>query len=340
MYKLSYFILLATVIFVSGRRAFDNILGEEWQLFKLRYAKVYPTKLEELHRNKIFLKNKLEIIQHNNLYELGQVSFRLGLNEYSDLEYSEFITRMNGGTNTSIINIHQFQYEAATFIKPDIDVPSSVDWSKKGAVTAVKNQAQCGSCWAFSSTGALEGQYFRKTGKLISLSEQNLVDCTRNYGNNGCGGGWMGSAFEYIKNNGGIETEQSYPYEARDANCRYDSRSNSGATVKGSVGIQQGDENSLKMAVATYGPIAVAIDASVSTFGHYREGVYYASQCDPGKLTHAVLVVGYDTTANGQDYWIVKNSWGTSWGQSGYIFMARNKGNNCGIATAAIFPLV
>lgn len=220
-----------------------------------------------------------------------------------------------------------------------IEIPSKVDWRQHGAVTPVKDQKQCGSCWAFSATGALEGQHFRKTNQLVSLSEQNLVDCSQEQGNNGCEGGLMDNAFLYIKMNRGIDTEDSYPYEAVDSSCRYEA-SELGADDKGYVDISKGSEKQLREAVATVGPVSVAIDASSSSFQLYASGVYYEPNCSTENLDHGVLAVGYGSDRRGGDYWLVKNSWGDSWGDEGYIKMSRNKKNNCGIATSASYPLV
>jgi len=251
--------------------------------------------------------------------------------------HHEFTSMMNGYKMSYKIN----SSNGSTYLSPltDVVLPSSVDWRTKGYVTPVKNQGQCGSCWSFSSTGSLEGQHFRKTGNLISLSEQNLVDCSKSYGNNGCEGGLMDYAFQYVRDNKGIDTENSYPYEAQDDSCRYNKR-NIGATDSGFVDIPQGSEAKLKEAVASVGPVSVAIDASHESFQFYSKGVYDETDCSSESLDHGVLVVGYGTTSEGLDYWLVKNSWGTTWGDEGYIKMSRNKDNQCGIASSASYPLV
>ncbi|CAL1299000.1 unnamed protein product, partial [Larinioides sclopetarius] len=198
----------------------------------------------------------------------------------------------------------------------------------------------CGSCWAFASTGSLEGQTKKKTGNLISLSEQNLVDCVsgEKFKNEGCNGGDVNAAFEYVIKNGGIDTESSYPYTATNSTCRYNKK-NIGATCSGFKNVPDGDEDALKKAVATIGPISVIIDACHNTFINYRSGIFDEPKCRTDIPSHAVLVIGYGTE-DGKDYWLVKNSWGESWGLSGYIKMARNKNNQCGIASRASFPLV
>ncbi|GFO41743.1 cathepsin [Plakobranchus ocellatus] len=218
------------------------------------------------------------------------------------------------------------------------DAPDEVDWTTKGYVTPIKNQGQCGSCWAFSATGSLEGQTFRKYGRLTSLSEQNLVDCSSKQGNHGCEGGLMDNAFTYIKENGGIDTESSYPYVGRDGKCRF-SASDIGANCTGYVDVKSKDESALQTAVANVGPISVAIDANHITFQLYEGGVYHNFLCSQTNLDHGVLAVGYGTH-EGKDYWLVKNSWGTTWGLKGYIMMSRNRSNNCGIATQASYPTV
>jgi cathepsin L len=188
----------------------------------------------------------------------------------------------------------------------------------------------------FSTTGALEGQHFAKTSQLISLSEQNLLDCSLL--NFGCNGGNQDLAFDYIKEHHGIDTEDTYPYQAHHQLCHFE-RKNIGANLTGYARIEKDNETDLQAAIATIGPIAVSIDASKSSFQFYSSGVYDEPNCSTKRLDHAVLAVGYGTL-NSQDYYIVKNSWGVNWGSQGYILMSRNKQNQCGIATSALYPLV
>jgi len=218
----------------------------------------------------------------------------------------------------------------------------SVDWRTKGVVTPVKDQGGCGSCWAFSTTGTLEGIHALATGKLVSLSEQNLVDCTKQQGNFGCGGGWPFDSYEYIiRFSQGLDTEASYPYAGIDQNCNYNT-SSVGATATAFAVLTPDDESGLQDAVANVGPVSVCIDAN-GNFMDYAGGVYDDSTCESNfdVIDHCVLAVGYDTdSASSKDYWIVKNSWGTTWGESGYIKMVRNKSNQCAISTLASYPTV
>lgn len=336
-------LLCAFVVFlvaVEGVSIFD-VVYEEWNLFKLQHNKNYTSDMEERFRLKIFMDNKHKIAKHNARFERGLVPYKLKMNHYGDMLHHEFVSTMNGFNRSKHNGLNQISYsiKPSYFIEPaNVELAKTVDWRDKGAVTAVKDQGHCGSCWAFSSTGSLEGQHFRKTGKLISLSEQNLVDCSNKYGNDGCNGGLMDNAFKYVKDNHGIDTENAYPYEAENDNCRYKPES-SGATDSGFVDIPQGDEKKLKAAVATVGPVSVAIDASHESFQFYSEGVYSEPECSSTELDHGVLVVGYGTE-NGTDYWLVKNSWGEQWGEQGYIKMTRNQDNQCGIASSASYPLV
>jgi len=312
-------------------------IGSQWELFKQVHNKQYKSVEEESVRRAIWEQNLDKIQQHNLEADLGLHTYTLGMNRFGDMTHEEFTSQMNGLKVSADARLENF--DRHTFLAPsNVVLPDTVDWRKLGYVTPVKDQGQCGSCWAFSTTGSLEGQHFASTKQLVSLSEQNLVDCSGAFGNMGCNGGLMDSSFQYIKANGGIDTEMSYPYEARNDKCRFN-KANIGATDTGFVDIKARNETDLQAAIATVGPISVAIDASHSSFQFYRSGVYNEPACSPVQLDHGVLAVGYDTTGT-DEYYIVKNSWGTSWGNQGYIWMTRNKNNQCGIATMASYPLV
>lgn len=339
--KTLYFIFLCTIVSIQAYSLYTDVIKNEWESFKLEHSKTYPSEFEDKFRLKVFMENKKKIAQHNSLYEKGFASYKLKLNKYGDLLNHEFRFHVNGYNRSAKSENGLKRSYGATFIEPyNVVVPKSMDWRTKGAVTDVKDQGHCGSCWSFSATGALEGQHFRKSGKLVSLSEQNLIDCSKKYGNEGCNGGLMDQAFQYVKDNHGIDTETSYPYDGQDEKCRFNP-DDSGATDTGFVDVESGNEDKLKKAIASVGPVSVAIDASHESFQFYSEGVYFEPQCDSQNLDHGVLAIGYGTDEkSGQDYWLVKNSWGTGWGDQGYVKMARNRQNHCGIATQASYPLV
>ncbi|XP_049272529.1 cathepsin L-like [Rhipicephalus sanguineus] len=225
-------------------------------------------------------------------------------------------------------------------------LPDSVDWRNKGAVTPVKTQGPCLATWAFSATGAVESQHFIRTGQLVDLSEQNLIDCSQDFGNLGCEGGRADQAFEYIIQNKGVDLEELYPYAFKTMPCAFD-KGAVGATLSGFHIVPQMSEEQLQIAVATVGPVAVVIDAAHDDFFQYHQepsffssrflGIYNNPFCSASDVNYGLLVVGYGT-ANGIDYWICKNSMGPDWGEHGYIRMARNKQNQCGIATSATYP--
>ena len=325
------FVLLALLVVYAS--AFDYTT--EWEEWKRQYGRQYDTDKEELHRHTVWESNKKYVENHNaNANKWG---YTLETNEFADLESSEFVALYNGYRGKPFTNATRRLYIPPRGFK----APTSMDWRTKGAVTGVKNQEQCGSCWAFSTTGSLEGQHFLKTQQLVSLSEQNLVDCSGSYGNHGCEGGLMDNAFKYIKANGGIDTEASYPYTAKDGTCHYNA-DNVGATLTGFVDIKSKDVDQLLSAASTVGPISVAMDASHTSFQLYATGVYDPFFCSQTNLDHGVLVIGFgseSTLFGHKDYWLVKNSWGTGWGEKGYFKIAR-KDNKCGIATSASYPTV
>jgi len=306
---------------------------EEWQMWQKQHSKKYGSSEEEGMRLKIFTENKAKVERHNRLAEEGKLSFFLALNRFADMLSVEVASMMNGYRKGNNSGAAQFLRQAHVTSLPD-----HVDWRDAGAVTPVKDQGMCGSCWAFASTGALEGMHHRWKGKLVSLSEQQLVDCSTNWGNQGCNGGEPETAYSYVTEVGGIDTERSYLYEGEDDICRFQSQ-NVGAKEHGHISVRTGDELALKEAVATQGPCSLAIDASHSSFHLYSHGIYREPQCDSGLLDHAVLAVGYGTVEGEGDYWLVKNSWGAGWGEAGYVRIAREEDNMCGVASQASYPL-
>ncbi|XP_036912060.1 procathepsin L-like isoform X1 [Sturnira hondurensis] len=330
----SLFLAALCLGIASAAPKLDHRLAVRWNQWKTTHKKLYDEN-EEGWRRAVWEKNMKMIELHNQEHSQGKHSFTMAMNAFGDMTNEEFRQVMNG-----------FQYQKYRKRKvfqesPFAQVPPSVDWREKGYVTPVKDQGQCGSCWAFSATGTLEGQMFRKTGKLISLSEQNLVDCSQPQGNHGCNGGLVHNAFQYVKDNKGLDSEASYPYHARDESCKYKPEF-SAANDTGYVDIHK-QETSLMKAVASVGPISVGIDASLISFQFYKKGIYYDPKCSSEDLNHGVLVVGYGSEGalpDNNKYWIVKNSWGTIWGMNGYIKMARDRDNHCGITTEASYPTV
>ncbi|UYV61088.1 hypothetical protein LAZ67_1003339 [Cordylochernes scorpioides] len=287
-----------------------------------KFGKSYSPE-EEFHRKAIFNENLEEIIKHNLDYDLGLKSYRLGLNKFSDMSFEEFEDKYTGYKKTSKHNLGE-----PMEIPEEMDLPDSLDYRTKGVVTPVKAQGHCGSCWAFSATGAIEGQYALETGKLISLSEQQLVDCTLRH--NGCKGGDQEVAFSYIRRVGGIESEEDYPYEARyHQHCNF-RKKKVVVTVKAFRNMPSTDELALQKALVKYGPIAISIQAT-KHLKYYSSGVLDDTTCknanSPIALNHAVLLVGYGTE-NGQDYWLIKNSWGPEYGDGGYVKMETKLNQN------------
>lgn len=352
-------LLLGTALALAANNG--TVIREEnnqlWNDFKLKYGKVYENDLVEMARRAIFEHRLARIEEYNRrqLYfvapgEKANPSFSLGINHLTDLSPIEYAS-MNGFRAPKQLKRTNKpgEPEVDEFIQKILDddtieVPDEVDWRNvSGRVSRVKNQGNCGSCWAFATTGVLEGQEHLRLANLkgsediIELSEQNLVDCDTTDG--GCDGGNIAEALEFVKSEGGIDDEQSYPYRAHTGTCRF-KKTNVVMTDQGAVVLPEGDEDILKQVVAKYGPVAVAIDADSDLFTSYQEGVYRNEICKHKveELNHAVLIVGYGTSKQHGDYWIVKNSWSQEWGEGGYVKMTRNQNNMCGIATVATIP--
>lgn len=311
----------------------EAALDAQWEQWKMTHRREYNGLGEDGIRRAIWQKNMLMIEAHNQEAALGMHSYELSMNHLGDMTTEEVADRLTG------LQVPVNRDKSYT-ISPDnsqVWLPKSIDYRKKGMVTSVKNQLSCGSCWAFSSAGALEGQLAKKTGQLVDLSPQNLVDCVTE--NQGCGGGYMTNAFEYVEENGGLDSEEAYPYVGEDQQCRYNVSAMT-AQCKGYKEIPEGNEHALAVALFKHGPVSVGIDATLGTFQFYMRGVYYDPNCNKDDINHAVLAVGFGVTARGKKYWIVKNSWSESWGKKGYILMARNRGNLCGIANLASYPIM
>ncbi|KAG8389914.1 hypothetical protein BUALT_Bualt01G0028500 [Buddleja alternifolia] len=315
----------------------SSSISDLFDIWCREYGKSY-TYQEKEHRLKVFEKNYEYVIQHN---ANANSSYTLSLNAFADLSNQEFKAKYLGlstSANDLLIRLNSdsVEIEGQNLVE-ESEIPTSVDWRKEGAVTGVKDQGSCGACWAFSTTGAVEGINKIVTGSLISLSEQELIDCDKSY-NDGCGGGLMDYAYEFIIKNRGIDTEKDYPYRGRDGTCNKDKLKRHVVTIDSYVDIPSKNEKKLQQAVATQ-PVSVGICGSDSSFQLYSRGIF-TGPCSTS-LDHAVLIVGYDSK-DGKDYWIVKNSWGKSWGMDGYMHMLRNSGNGegvCGINMLPSYPI-
>ncbi|OQR87901.1 cysteine protease family C01A [Achlya hypogyna] len=288
--------------------------------------------MDWVHRFEVFILNDQFIASHN---EDPSASFTMGHNEYSHLTFAEFKKLRTGLRVPESYIQSRAKYGLRNIAVNMTDVPNEVDWVSKGGVTPVKNQGMCGSCWAFSATGAIEGAAYVSSKKLVSVSEQELVDCDHN-GDMGCNGGLMDHAFKWVKNHGGLCREEDYTYHAKEGTCAM-KKCKAVTKVAGFHDVPANDEQALKAAVAKQ-PVSVAIEADQPEFQFYKSGVFDKS-CGT-KLDHGVLVVGYGEE-NGKKYWKVKNSWGADWGDQGYIKLAREFGpetGQCGVAMVPSYP--
>jgi cathepsin L len=307
--------------------------GDEWKQFtnfQERFSKRYENIQELETRFQIFRTNLRNIILHN----LDQTqNFTMGINQFTDLTPQEFKDQFVGGLRTEVGS-----YGCKSFSSSASGAPSSIDWRQKGVVNPVRDQGQCGSCWAFATTANAESVWAISSGKLLDLSEEFLVDCATGAGyfNMGCNGGQPDSAFKYMINNGQC-TESSYPYKA--GTCQ--KCTSAGVSFSGCYDVASKDQVSLMAAVAKH-PVVIAIEADTRYFQSYSGGILDSPNCGT-TLDHAVEIIGYGTE-NGVDYWNVRNSWGSSWGENGYFRVKKTSSTNdigiCGVAAEPSFLVV
>ena len=286
---------------------------DHYNNYIIEYGKVFD------YDNFDVFKNNLKFIEtHNQKNE----SYKLEVNEFTDKKIS---------SNNHFIRSENGKYQ----INDSIIVPMNIDWRKKGAVTHVKNQANCGSCWSFSATGSIEGINAINNGKLLNISEQQLIDCSTDYGNHGCEGGSMDLAFKYAIQNG-LCSEEEYPYTGEEGQCQ---DCKNVVNITSFQDITSNNEKALKRVVSQQ-PVSVAIQANTRSFQMYSSGIYSDLSCG-NQLDHGVLIVGYGYDLfHDMEYWIVKNSWGPQWGEDGYIRMERNIQDSSGLCGIAMQPSI
>jgi len=313
--------------------AVDAAMVSRHEKWMAEHGREYADEEEKARRLEVFRANAKLIDSFNSA---GEKSHRLATNRFADLTDEEFRAAGTGLQRPSTVagaGSGVFRYENFSLD----DAAGSVDWRAMGAVTGVKDQGSCGCCWAFSAVAAVEGLTKIRTGRLVSLSEQELVDCDVNGVDQGCDRGLMDNAFQYMARHGGLTTESSYPYRATDGSCR---RPGSvAASIRGYEDVPENDEAALAAAVA-HQPVSVGINGGDYVFRFYDSGVLGGSECGT-ELNHAITAVGYGTASDGSKYWLMKNSWGASWGENGYVRIRRGvRGEGvCGLAKLASYPV-
>ncbi len=322
--------LLGTMV-VFGHPVSDSEVAAEFSKFVKEYRTNYDSVEETVRRYNIFADNYRRIVEHN----IADNEVKLAVNQFADTTEEEFRAYLGYRKPTDFNPCTRSHY------RPHGEIKVILDWREKNFVARVKYQANCGSCWAFGAVGALESLHAIKTGKFVEFSEQELVDCTLRepYGNNGCHGGFSENAFNYVRERG-ISTESEYGYEARDWMCR--KRSNS-FEIGGCVPIAEGDSEQLLEAL-NIGPVAVGVSAANFRFKFYSTGIITKGCGEGTGIDHVILLVGAAIeSSTGTPYWIVKNSWGTHWGDKGYVYIKRTSNNEhsvCMIADEAVYPVL
>jgi cathepsin F len=329
------FLLVLVLALAACNADLDKLLFQQFQKFIKKYHKKYESINEFLARYEVFKRNVMATFKEENL------GYRTGITKFSDLTQQEFAkTYLN--LNYDAMAMANFE---PTIVKVKNAAPDAWNWKDKGVVSDVKDQGSCGSCWAFSTMGNLEGLYALEKGVVKTFSEQQLVDCDTL--DSGCNGGLMEYSFTWLKDNGGFNLDTDYPYKGTKQACKSDSSKYVDMKVTGYKKLANGysnwdcvDEDGIKELLYETGPLAVALNAN--PLQTYSSGILdkTAAQCPTSGLNHAVTMVGYGTdSASGKDYWLVKNSWGKSWGESGYFRIRRGNGTcgiNCYITTATV----
>ncbi|XP_034477321.1 cathepsin L-like [Drosophila innubila] len=337
--KILLLALLGMLAYAQARITFADVQAAEWESFKMEFNKNYDDK--EDHRHMLmFLNNKRIIDEHNERFASGEESYKMGVNQFTDLFDEEFDSLFAGSVMDaeddfdSIEDDTEFDFNDDLTEEEDTDFENdlrdhTVDWRTIGAVTPVLNQGHFNTSWAFAVAGVVESRQFVATGKLVTLSKQNLVDCCRTKHKKTM------NALKCIKKKGGIQTEASYPYRGLAGKCRFNKKL-IGAKINKYYQSSPGNERALVHNVAK-GPVVAVI--SRDAFRFYKKGVFHNPKCSKSPDV-SVLIVGYGTCENCGDYWLLKTSLGTSWGEKGYMKIARNRNNICGIASRAYYPII
>ncbi|CAG9857253.1 unnamed protein product [Phyllotreta striolata] len=333
--SLSIIVIRDALVFYLGKK-YEMYVDYQWIKFKNDYSKTYDSLGQELYHYDVFQEHLKRIEEHNKKYEAGKVSWMEGINEFSDLNEQELKNKHLFGVIGEVNDTVEARYSRRLKHVMNGNAPDSIDWRDFNVLTKVRQQSQrftiCGSCWAISAVGSIESQYAIKTKELVELSVQELIDCTEKKFARGCEGGMTFAGFQYVMDNG-VDTEESYPYEARDGICR---KTKSKVKISGYVVIPKTDEY-LMDAVGTVGPVSVAMKFDDFTF--YGGGIVKCAD-SKGRPNHAVLLIGYGEE-DGVPYWLLRNSWGERWGEKGDFRIQRGiDKHDCGIHDFPFYPIV
>lgn len=337
-------LLLNTCLLINANgslfSANDEQIKAHWSIFKANHGFHKLSSHEETTRFKLFKDNYHKVLEHNQEADEHKLDYRVSLNRFSALTREEYKKKLglksfkkpNATLDTSRMKLE-------SYLKESSNIPDQVSYYNK--MTPVKNQYSCGGCWSFSVIGVVEALYNMKNNRTKKFSEQQLIDCSSDnkYENLGCNGGYPSNAFDYVRDLGIVE-ENYYPYRATKTKC-FENGNDKKPRVKISKNgdIPYGNEAYMKKIVGSIGPIAIGLDASQWGFEHYSSGIYSDKNCSPSHVNHAVIIAGYGSE-NGKDYWLIRNSWGPSWGINGYMKLARNKNNMCGVASMASYAVM